>query len=162
MLRICSHISSYQIRETMRSASVSISNRRKTEITTGLQSITSKRRIEYKRAKTGRLYSIKVEPEAMEIIDRYRGTKGLLCIADRWNDNKDFTKWINVSLKKSVKCQLQDVGGGRNTSSPIGVTSQPIGRGTHGRQSPTNLTSRKTSFRRLLGTVQALMLPNIH
>ena len=30
-------------------------------------------RINYKRAKTGRLYSIKVEPEAMKIIEKYKG-----------------------------------------------------------------------------------------
>ena len=35
-------------------------------------------RIEYKREKTGKLYSIKVEPEAMEIINRYKGNKFLL------------------------------------------------------------------------------------
>ncbi len=38
----------------------------------GLKSITKNGRIEYKRAKTGRLYSIKVEPEAMEIIEKYQ------------------------------------------------------------------------------------------
>lgn len=35
-------------------------------------------RIEYKREKTGKLYSIKVEPEAMEILNRYKGNKFLL------------------------------------------------------------------------------------
>ena len=30
-------------------------------------------RLEYVRAKTHKAYSVKVEPEAMEIIDRYRG-----------------------------------------------------------------------------------------
>ena len=42
-----------------------------------------KGRIEYKRAKTGRKYSIKVEPEALEIIKKYKGVNGLLSIADR-------------------------------------------------------------------------------
>lgn len=40
-------------------------------------------RIEYRRAKTGRLYSIKEEPEALEIINRYRGEKYLLDINER-------------------------------------------------------------------------------
>lgn len=35
-------------------------------------------RIEYKREKTGKLYSIKVEPEAMEILNRYKGNNFLL------------------------------------------------------------------------------------
>ena len=39
-------------------------------------------RLEYKRFKTGRLYSIKIEPEAMEIIERYRGKEHLLCFCD--------------------------------------------------------------------------------
>lgn len=40
-------------------------------------------RVEYQRAKTKRLYSIKVEPEALEIIDKYRGSKNLLDLADK-------------------------------------------------------------------------------
>lgn len=39
-------------------------------------------RIQYKRNKTGRLYDIKVEPEAMEIIKRYKGKEHLLNILD--------------------------------------------------------------------------------
>ncbi len=35
-------------------------------------------RVSYRRAKTGRLYSVKVEPEALSIIDKYRGNKFLL------------------------------------------------------------------------------------
>ena len=57
-------------------------------------------RIEYRRAKTHRLYSIKVEPEAMEIIERWRGEKNLLCIADRWSNPRDFNKNFNIALKK--------------------------------------------------------------
>ena len=40
-------------------------------------------RFEYVRAKTHKLYSIKVEPEAQAIIDRYRGKEHLLCFADK-------------------------------------------------------------------------------
>ncbi len=64
----------------------------------GLKSITRDGRIEYKRAKTGRLYSIKVEPEAMEIINKYRGKNGLLCIADRWSDSRNFRHQCNNAL----------------------------------------------------------------
>lgn len=46
-----------------------------------LQGITDGR-IEYKRAKTKRLYSIKVEPEALEIIEKYKGKGQLLFMLD--------------------------------------------------------------------------------
>lgn len=65
-----------------------------------IERVTSDGRIEYKRAKTHRLYSIKVEPEAMEIIEKYRGQSKLLNMADRWKSHKDFTKWLNDALKK--------------------------------------------------------------
>ena len=64
-----------------------------------LKSITKDGRIEYKRAKTGRLYSIKVEPEAMEIIEKYKGEKGLLCIAARWNNSRNFRHQMNTALQ---------------------------------------------------------------
>lgn len=41
-------------------------------------------RIEYIRMKTGKVYNIKVEPEALRIIDKYRGTEHLLS----WFDNR--------------------------------------------------------------------------
>ena len=68
-------------------------------------------RIEYRRAKTKRLYSIKVEPEVMEIINRWKGSKRLLCIADRWSSHKDFTKWMNVALKKIGNMEIVGRGG---------------------------------------------------
>lgn len=40
-------------------------------------------RFEYRRSKTGKLYSVKVEPEAKEIIDRYRGNRYLLCFCEK-------------------------------------------------------------------------------
>lgn len=64
-----------------------------------LSGITDNGRIEYKRSKNGRLYSIKVEPEAMEIIEKYKGTKGLLCIADRWSDHRNFRHQLNKALQ---------------------------------------------------------------
>lgn len=73
-------------------------------------------RIEYRRSKTHKLYSIKVEPEAMEIIDRHRAKNGngLLDITDRWKRPNDFLKWCNISLKKigAEKCKGGRVKGG--------------------------------------------------
>lgn len=57
-------------------------------------------RIEYNRAKTNRLYSIKVEPEAMEIIEKYRGEKWLLNILDRYKNYADFGRRLNSNLKE--------------------------------------------------------------
>lgn len=57
-------------------------------------------RLEYKRAKTNKLYSIKVEPEAMEIINRYKGDQYLLNISDTYSNYKDFVKRMNVGLKQ--------------------------------------------------------------
>lgn len=65
-----------------------------------LKEVTKDGYIEYRRAKTHKLYKIKVEPEAMEIINRYKGTTGLLSIADRWKSHRDFQKFCNIELKK--------------------------------------------------------------
>lgn len=56
-------------------------------------------RIEYYRAKTNRLYSIKVEPEAMEIIDKYRGVDFLLNPLDRYKTYRDYAKRLNDNLQ---------------------------------------------------------------
>lgn len=76
-----------------------------------LKSITKDGRIEYKRAKTGRLYSIKVEPEAMEIINKYRGVNGLLCIADRWSDSRNFRHQCNKALQRIGQVDRKGRGG---------------------------------------------------
>lgn len=57
-------------------------------------------RIEYTRAKTGRFYSIKVEPEAAEIIQRYRGHSHLVNIGDRYDNYRNYTIRINAALKR--------------------------------------------------------------
>lgn len=51
----------------------------------GLSSVVAGR-IEYSRAKTHRLYSIKVEPEALAIIEKYSGVNLLLNYADTCSD----------------------------------------------------------------------------
>lgn len=57
-------------------------------------------RIEYKRAKTGKLYSIKIEPEAMEIINKYKGKRYLLNIMDEYKDYKNFLHRMGIALKQ--------------------------------------------------------------
>lgn len=76
-----------------------------------LKSISKEGRIEYKRAKTGRLYSIRVEPEAMELIEKYKGEKGLLCIADRWSNSQNFRHQCNKALQRIGEMERKGRGG---------------------------------------------------
>ena len=56
-------------------------------------------RIEYKRAKTDKPYSIKVEPECMELIEKYRGKKYLLNILDTYSKTRYWTSKVNNELQ---------------------------------------------------------------
>lgn len=55
-------------------------------------------RVNYHRAKTNRLYSIKVEPEAKEIIDRYRGKKKLIGFSEDYTTYITFGQLMNRAL----------------------------------------------------------------
>lgn len=75
-------------------------------------------RLEYKRAKTGKLYSVKIEPEAMEIIDRYRGNQYLLNIMDEYKDYKNFLHRMGIALKEIG--EMKRVGrGGKKVRTPV-------------------------------------------
>lgn len=56
-------------------------------------------RLEYRRAKTGRLYSVKVEAEALAIIQKYRGKRHLLSPMDRYRNYKDYLHHMDNALK---------------------------------------------------------------
>lgn len=56
-------------------------------------------RLEYRRQKTHRLYSIKIEPEAQKIIDRYKGKEYLLNIMERYHSHKEYLGHMNRALK---------------------------------------------------------------
>lgn len=74
-------------------------------------------RIEYVRAKTHKEYSIKVEPEAMEIIGRYAGTDHLLNVLDERTGYRQFQHRMNDALK--LIGAFRRVGrGGRKVYSP--------------------------------------------
>lgn len=68
-------------------------------------------RLEYKRAKTGKLYSIKVEPEAMAIIERYKGKDYLLNIMDEYVDYKNFLHRMGIVLKQIGETERKGLGG---------------------------------------------------
>jgi len=56
-------------------------------------------RLEYRRAKTGRLYSIKVEDEAKALISKYKGKLYLLSILDNYGDYKWYLHHLDNALK---------------------------------------------------------------
>lgn len=57
-------------------------------------------RLNYRRSKTGRLYSIRLEPEALEILARRKGRQHLLGFADRYSNYKDYAKRLNDALRR--------------------------------------------------------------
>lgn len=58
-------------------------------------------RIEYKRQKTHKVYSIKIEPEIQELIDRYSGHgEYLLNVMDSYREYSDFISRMNKGLKE--------------------------------------------------------------
>lgn len=78
-------------------------------------------RLEYKRAKTGKLYSIKIEPEALEIINRYAGEGDyLLNVSDVYANYKDFLYRMNISLQQIGEMKRVGRGGKkiRNSAFP--------------------------------------------
>lgn len=80
-------------------------------------------RVEYQRAKTDRSYSIKVEPEAMAIIEKYKGKTHLLNILDSYNNYRDYLHRMNDNLKK-----IGSVEYAQNATKPKGkrVKSGPL------------------------------------
>lgn len=59
-------------------------------------------RFEYYRNKTGRFYSIKIVPEAKEILEKYAGEKRMLYFAERCTKHS-FKKKVNCYLKSHIK-----------------------------------------------------------
>ena len=57
-------------------------------------------RVEYRRNKTGMLYSIRLEPEALEILERWKGRDHLLACFDRYTEFHDFNRRMREALKK--------------------------------------------------------------
>lgn len=68
----------------------------------GLKKIESGR-INYHREKTYRLYSIKVEPEAMDIIKKYKGENFLLYLGDHFAHYRNYNSLLNRACKRMAK-----------------------------------------------------------
>lgn len=75
-------------------------------------------RIDYVRSKTHKKYSVKVEPEAQAIIDKYAGEKYLLNILDTRCDYRNFQHRMNDALQTIG--EFRRVGlGGRKVYKPL-------------------------------------------
>lgn len=72
-------------------------------------------RLEYRRAKTGKLYSVKVEPEAMAIIEKYKGKKYLLRIAEKYANHADYLHHMNNALHKLGMAYTEGLGYDKST-----------------------------------------------
>ena len=57
-------------------------------------------RIIYQRAKTGKPYSIKIEPEIQQLLDKYKGENYLIDIMDRYTSHTNFNWRLNKELGK--------------------------------------------------------------
>lgn len=68
-------------------------------------------RIVFNRHKTARLYSMKVEPEALELIEKYAGEKHLLSIMDGRKDYLQYIRQTNNALRKIGDCERSGLGG---------------------------------------------------
>ncbi len=55
-------------------------------------------RIYYDRFKKGKEFSIRLEPEALEIIKRYKGKKMLLNASEKFKDHRIFFRFINHNI----------------------------------------------------------------
>lgn len=63
-------------------------------------------RIQYRRNKTGRLYDIKVEPEALVIINKYKGTRHLLSVLDDGTKESSFRRTLGDYLKRIGRVKM--------------------------------------------------------
>lgn len=75
-------------------------------------------RIEYNRAKTSKLYSIKVEPEAFEIIQKYTDGNGHIDFMPGIKSHTTFGKKINQALQRLGAVKRVGLGG-RKVFSPM-------------------------------------------
>lgn len=56
-------------------------------------------RLEYRRAKTHKLYSVKIEPEAAKILEKYKGVNYLIAPGDRYASHTNYLAHLNDGIK---------------------------------------------------------------
>lgn len=64
-------------------------------------------RIDYRRQKTKEFYSIRIEPEMMDIINKYRGERFLLNIGDRYDDYTNYMRRMNKGLRRIGEVKIE-------------------------------------------------------
>lgn len=82
-----------------------------------LKEIDNNGRVVFNRSKTSKLYSIRVEPEALAIIDKYRGVNHLLKFGDSYVNYRDFGKKLNKNLQGIGEVRL--LKHGKKSRTPI-------------------------------------------
>lgn len=78
----------------------------------------TKGRLEFHRTKTHHFFSMKIEPEAMALIEKYRGEEWLLDILDHWSSDEFFRKKMNKHLQKIGPVTRSGLGG-KKTYAPM-------------------------------------------
>lgn len=68
-------------------------------------------RLEYIRAKTHKPYSIKVEPEAAELLQRYKGVRHLVWVCDTYTNHADYLHRLGHTLKQIGPMERHGLGG---------------------------------------------------
>lgn len=101
-------------------------------------------RIEYYRHKTGKLFSIKVEPEAQSILDKYKGDRYLLNIMDNRSNYTSFTTSIDRALKQIGEVSI--LKRGKRSEILFSQNCPHIGQGIHGLHWQRNLIYLKKLY----------------
>lgn len=78
----------------------------------------TKGRLEFHRTKTHHFFSMKIEPEAMALIEKYKGENWLLDILDHWSSDEFFRKKMNKHLQKIGPVTRSGLGG-KKTYAPL-------------------------------------------
>ena len=76
-------------------------------------------RLDFNRTKTGHLYSMKVEPEAMELFEKYKGVNYLLFVLDHWTNDEFFRRKMNKELQKIGPMHKKPGRGGKKIYEPM-------------------------------------------
>ena len=87
-------------------------------------------RLEYYRKKTGTFYSVKIEPEAQAIIDKYAGENYLLDVCDTWSNPTDYLRRMDKGLKKIGPMERKGQGGKKSYKGIFRICHR-IGPGIH-------------------------------
>lgn len=78
----------------------------------------TKGRLEFHRTKTRHFFSMKIEPEAMALIEKYQGENWLINILDHWSSDEFFRKKMNKHLQKIGPVTRSGLGG-KKTYNPL-------------------------------------------